>query len=87
LARQGTKSRALTKTTYFLFCKYLHYRYESAKLRELYLSGGLEYKFNIKADLPDAYDRLVDFIKYRLPPVYAKRFLDDSNILPDNSRS
>ncbi len=82
-AMEETKKRAFTKTTYFLFCKYLQHRYETKKLREQYLSGAMEYKFNLKADLPEAYERLVTFINDRLPPAYAKRFLDTSNVLPD----
>jgi hypothetical protein len=83
----GTKSRALTKTTYFLFSQYLRHRHETAQLREQYLNGNLEYKFNFKADLPDTYTRLVDFIINKLPPAYAKRILDTSNILPDKHQS
>jgi hypothetical protein len=84
-AKQGTKSRAFIKTTYFLFSEYLNYRFETAKLREIYVSGKLEYKFNLKTDLPDAYERLEYFIKNNLPPAYAKRFLDTTNVLPDKA--
>jgi hypothetical protein len=82
-ANGETRARAFTKTTYFLFSKYLTYRYETARLFEQYLVGTLEYKFNLKCDLPDAFDRLVDFMKDQLPPAYVDGFLDPSNVLPD----
>jgi hypothetical protein len=85
-AKQETKSRAFVKTTYFLFSKFLNHRYETAKLREQYLNGSLEYKFNLKTDLPDAFDRLEDFINKRVPPAYAERFLGKTNVPPEGER-
>ncbi|HAJ79886.1 MAG TPA: hypothetical protein DCO75_08945 [Fibrobacteres bacterium] len=82
-AKQGTKSRSFTKNTHFLLSEYLQYTYETLKLHEYYISGNLDYKFNLKADLPEAYDRLLTFINKNLPPAYAKKILDLSNILPD----
>ena len=82
-ANPATKSRAFTKTTYFLFCQYTQHRYETGKLRELYLGAALEYRFNLKTDLSEAYGRLVTFMKAELPKVYVDEFLSDRNTPPD----
>jgi hypothetical protein len=82
-ASDETRGRALKKTTYFLFSKYLEHRRDTSQLHEKYLAGTLEYKFNLKNDLPDTFERLVYFIRNQLPVVYSSAFLDPSNILPD----
>ena len=86
-ANDETRGRAFTKTTYFLFSKYLTYNFETAQLYEQYLEGTLEYKFNLKIDLPDAFERLITFMKDQLPPAYVDMFLDPSNVLPDKKQS
>lgn len=78
-----TQLRALSKTTYFIFKQYLEYCFPLIDLKKAYVDGTLEYKYNLKRDIPKAYDRLIYFLDTKFPKAYSKIFRELSNIYSD----